>query len=270
MYLRATRYLCCYWLLAFVISASVSLKCEIFDNTLEESLEGFYDVNTTDTYHPFYHYFVYVEAVLVVMAFTWNVFALVSFLIMVSIVHSMKKTLIQRLVKKWSSLKLSDIYSATYQWKLLVISERKVNAIYSPILVSIIGWLFAFFTMIFVTYRKSMEQKHATLWTELFEMSYPALHFLTLLVLIAVNHRYNREINSLVKNLQVCQSFSLEDDPLDEPKETLVTDIVQNYERIIGVYSLCTINLGFVFSMVNAMIPLAIIILELWTDTKLS
>ncbi|KAI1292845.1 hypothetical protein HDE_06818 [Halotydeus destructor] len=269
-YLQATRNLCRYWLLASLIIGALAIKCNVADFTLEEALQAFYGVHASNTSSPFYHYFAYADAALLPWAFTWHIFALVSYLIMATIVHSMKRIFIDHMVKEWTTLKQPDVESASYQWKLLVMSERKVNCIYSPILLALIGWLFAFFTMIFVTYRKSIELQHASIWSELIEILFPAMHFMTLLVVITVNHRYNCEIKSRVKSLQVCQSFSVEDDPLDELKENLVTDIVENYERIIRVFSLCNINFGFVFSMINAMIPLAIIILELWTDTKLA
>ncbi|KAI1294963.1 hypothetical protein HDE_05905 [Halotydeus destructor] len=216
----------------------------------------------------FYHYFGYVDYVLMVFSgYVWLPFVAMSFLIRLKKLHMVKMTQLLTVVDMIKKPNVSSARNtARCDWNICLISEKQVIQTYAPCFVAYTFWLFLFYTLLVISWRSGIGGfEDPKLWLVLSNLAFPVFHTVFLILIIVVNYKFHSKLSQLIDHL-VLKSEERLVATGSEDASSLVSDVTKDWKTDIKVYSLYSINFGFVLDFVASIIPLAIIILDIWRE----
>ncbi|KAI1294964.1 hypothetical protein HDE_05904 [Halotydeus destructor] len=266
---KFTRLVCLMYLAALLVivtTYSTVLATESFDDVLA----NIYGTHLKRQDIAWYHYLAYLDYILLMCTgYTWLVFVTVSFLSILKITHTSKLSQVRyvnEMIRK--PLDNKEALLASYRWKTCIMAEKQVTQIYAPHFVSYTFWLFLYYCCLVVFLKTGFgATSNPTVYRTIKECICPALHTLFFGMIIMINFKFNRKLSQLVDS---CASEYWRQSPeSEEDTLALIDNITQDWVSQIEVFSLYSINLGFVLKFVSSIIPLAIMILNMWSTAQL-
>lgn len=177
-------------------------------------------------------------------------------------VDYLKKTsdLVEKTVSNHNMLSMKQIKDLRYNWNRISKLDKRILSFMSISLFFFVSYLFVMFSLMVTTLTKS-ESKGIVLIVS--QMGIEVIQALCLPVIIIVNHHLNSQAETckltLITNLMEQEDTDVE---ILQEKQSLM-DEIEFWCRKIQVFSVFELNLGLIFVMGNALIPLSVLIFQM-------